>query len=207
MKNNSLNICIISGSQRKQSQSRRISDLIRNLYFSKDIPTELIDLSESNIPFWNEDFWDKENNSSKDIWLPYSNKLKNADGFVFVVPEWGGMVPASLKNFFLLCGESELAHKPGFIVAISAGVSGSYPISELRMSSYKNTKICYMPDHMIIRNVGDFNSDAMCKNAVHEKTIDRLKNSLDILKIYSEAFRIIRFDENKEKLNLYEYGM
>jgi NAD(P)H-dependent FMN reductase len=201
------NYCIISSSHRKNSQSIIISNLIQNLYLAKNIHSELIDLSESEIPFWNEDFWDKENNANKDIWKPYSNKLKNADGFVFVVPEWSGMVPSALKNMFLLCGNGELAHKPALIVAISAGSGGAYPVAELRMSSYKNTKVCYIPDHMIIRFVKDFNTDPEFKNPLNGQMMTRLKNSLDILNIYTEAFKNIRKEENKEKLNLYVNGL
>jgi hypothetical protein len=59
-----------------------------------------------------------------------------------------------LKNFFLLCDRQVLAHKPALIVTVSAGLGGSYPVAELRMSSYKNTRLCYVPDHVIVRNVG-----------------------------------------------------
>ena len=45
-------------------------------------------------------------------------------------------------------------HEPGLIVTVSAGAGGSYPVTELRISSYKNTRLCYIPDHVIVRNVG-----------------------------------------------------
>ena len=48
-----------------------------------------------------------------------------------VSPEWNGMVPSMLTNFFLLCSNNELAHKPGLLVGVSSGTGGSYPVAEL----------------------------------------------------------------------------
>jgi len=56
------------------------------------------------------------------------------------------MAPAGLKNFFLYAGNTALAHKPAYLVGISASRGGSYPIAELRMSSYKNSYLCYIPN-------------------------------------------------------------
>ena len=42
-----------------------------------------------------------------------------------------------------------MAHKPGLIVTVSAGLGGSYPVTELRISSHKNTRLCYIPDHVL----------------------------------------------------------
>ena len=64
------------------------------------------------------------------------------------------MAPAGLKNFFLLAG-STLAHKPAMIVGVSSGRGGRYPIAELRSSSYKNTKVVYVPDHLYIDKCED----------------------------------------------------
>ena len=71
--------------------------------------------------------------------------VKKSDGFILVVPEYGGMATPVAKNIFLLCGNGEFAHKPGLIVSVSSGNVGAYPKSELRMSSYKNTHIMWIP--------------------------------------------------------------
>ncbi len=62
-------------------------------------------------------------------------------------------VPAGLKNFFLMFSRFELGHKPAMIVAVSSGDGGAYPVAELRMSSYKNNRICYIPEQLNLRNV------------------------------------------------------
>ncbi len=40
------------------------------------------------------------------------------------------------------------------IVAVSSSSGGAYPIVELRASSDKNTRLCFIPDHVIVRSVG-----------------------------------------------------
>ena len=68
------------------------------------------------------------------------------------------MVPAALKNFFLLY-RAELVDKLGLIVSVSTGAGGAYPGAELRMSSYKNTHLWYIPEHVIVRGVRDLFND------------------------------------------------
>ena len=113
----------------------------------------LLSLADNPLPLWDEGAWGDDPRWTK-LWSPIAAELDHSDGFVIVSPEWSGMVPAGLKNFFLLCGSELMAHKPGLIVTVSASLGGSYPVVELRTSSYKNTRLCYLPDHVIVRNVG-----------------------------------------------------
>ncbi len=46
------------------------------------------------------------------------------------------------------------------IVAVSSGAGGAYPVAELRMSSYKNSRICYIPEQIIIRDVENVLNEA-----------------------------------------------
>ena len=62
------------------------------------------------------------------------------------------MATPHLKNLLLNCG-AEMAHKPALLVSVSAGMGGSYPIAELRMSGNKNSHIWWLPDHLILRDV------------------------------------------------------
>ena len=98
-----------------------------------------------------------------ETWNSISENLSNADGFILVVPEYGGMATPAAKNIFLLSGNGEFAHKPGLIVSISSGNGGAYPIAELRSSSYKNTHIMWIPENIIIRNVEEFNPEHSIK--------------------------------------------
>ncbi|MCP4283283.1 MAG: hypothetical protein GY792_02350, partial [Gammaproteobacteria bacterium] len=46
----------------------------------------------------------------------------------------------------------ELGHKPAYIIGVSSTTGGAYPVTELRISSYKNNRLCYIPEHLIVRD-------------------------------------------------------
>ena len=124
---------------------------------------------------------------------PISEQLASSDAFVIIAPEWHGMVPSGLKNFFLMWGKGELAHKPALIAAVSSGDGGAYPVAELRMSSYKNNRICYIPEQLILRNVesvlnDEGDNDAEADPYFRERTLFALR----ILHQYALALEPVR---------------
>ena len=127
-----MKISVISASHRKASQSERIANIISSRIKNTKPSTNLfnLDLSESNLPLWSP-VKKKKSGIWGETWENISNDLKESDGFIFVVPEYGGMATPHSKNIFLLCGEGELAHKPGLIVSVSSGNGGAYPIADL----------------------------------------------------------------------------
>lgn len=165
--------------------------------------TYLLDLGGNPLPLWDEERWQPQNPRWTKIWGPISTALKGCDGFVIISPEWSGMVPAGLKNFFLHCSDHELAHKPGFIVSISSGMGGAYPVAELRMSSYKNTYLNYMPEHFVIREVTKyFNDPVKSTSDVDTYLRKRLDYNLQQLLHYAAALGKVRASGI---LNLKEY--
>jgi NAD(P)H-dependent FMN reductase len=200
---------IIIGSHRKKSQSTKVGKFVANHLkkVDKTAKTYVLDLAGNPLPFWDEDRWKSGSKINKQ-WAPYSHQLKGCDAFVIVSPEWSGMVPAGLKNFFLHCDTNELAHKPALIVTVSAGRGGSYPVAELRMSSYKNTHICYIPEHVIVQNVKDVLNDTKLdeSNKADAYIKKRLEYSLKVLREYGKAFSKISNNKVLDYKN-YPYGM
>jgi NAD(P)H-dependent FMN reductase len=197
-------VIIVSGSPRRGSQSRRIAEEVawRAANESPEWAPEVIDLAEATVPEWDESLQDPDSTTTE-TWLATSRRLARASAFVFVVPEWSGMAPPCLKNLFLMCNRHELAHKPALLVGISAGAGGSYPISELRASSYKNTRVIYIPDHVVIRHVGD----ALRNPTPESEHLDaRLRYSLAILRQYAFALRSVR-QSRVVDLETYPFGM
>lgn len=187
-----MNIAIISGSHRTQGESRRISNVLNDILAKElNAKTTLLDLQELKLPMWDDGVWGKAERWQK-IWSPVSQQLQKADGFVVVSPEWSGMVPPGLKNFFVLCDAHELAHKPGLIVAVSSGMGGAYPVAELRMSSYKNTRICWMPDHVIIRTVTNIWKNPSTNPQLDQEIRNRAVYHLKVLTAYANALKTVR---------------
>ncbi len=147
-----MKIGIISGSHRSPSQSEKVADYLQQQLVKADTETWVFALANNPLPLWDQAIWDGDEAWSSRL-APLKQELAECDGFIIIAPEWHGQVPAGLKNFFLLFSRFELGHKPALITTVSSGDGGAYPVAELRMSSYKNNRICYLPEHLIIRNV------------------------------------------------------
>jgi NAD(P)H-dependent FMN reductase len=187
-------ITIISGSHRNPSQSEKVARYIEStLQQEQGVETWLYTLADNPLPLWDQSLW--ENNPEWNERLePIRQQLSSSDGFVVVSPEWHGQVPSGLKNFFLLFNRFELGHKPAMIVAVSSADGGAYPVAELRMSSYKNNRICYIPEQVIVRNVEKVLNEKMEDNNPDADAYfrERISWSLDILKAYAEAMKPMR---------------
>ena len=186
-----MKIAIISGSHRNPSQSEKVARHIeKTLQQEQGVDTWLYTLADNPLPLWDQSLWE-DNPEWNERLAPIREQLVSSDGFVIVSPEWHGQVPAGLKNFFLLFNRFELGHKPAMIVAVSSADGGAYPVAELRMSSYKNNRICYIPEQLIVRNVEKVLNDKAEDNSQEADSYfrERISWSLGILKAYAEAMK------------------
>ncbi len=190
-----MKIAIISGSHRINSQSEKLARFIETSLSDKEhcSDTWLYNLAGNPLPLWEEDIWDKEPSWEARL-QPLRDQLQSCDGLVIISPEWHGQVPAGLKNFFLMLSRFDVGHKPAMIVTVSSADGGSYPVAELRMSSYKNNRICYIPEHVIVRNVEEvLNEDPAQNNAGADKYFrERISWTLDVLLAYAVALKPVR---------------
>jgi NAD(P)H-dependent FMN reductase len=196
-----MKISIISASHRTNSQSKRISLLLNNnlLNIHSGLEIFFLDLADASLPLWSPE---KKNGKGVwgETWNSISDNLNESDGFILVVPEYGGMATPAAKNIFLLCGNGELSHKPGLIVSISSGNGGAYPITELRSSSYKNTHIMWIPENIIIRNVEEFNPGNH-GDKIPEWLDNRIDYVLELLLAYVSNMKPLR-----ELINRKDFG-
>jgi NAD(P)H-dependent FMN reductase len=205
--NVSMKIAIICGSQRKKSQTSKVGHYVEQQLVSQGHDTFLLDLGKNPLANFDDTFWSEKNGPLQQAWKPISDELKSCDGLVVLTPDWHGMVPSVLKNFFLYCGVSETANKPGLIVALSASVGGYLPIAELRISSAKNNRICWIPDHIIVRNVKSCcNSPTPSENSDDIYIQARLQHSLNLLLEYAKALGQVR-QSNVADYGTYQFGM
>ena len=205
-----MHIIVISGSHRTQSQSEKVSRYIAQALLDNKqaTSTEVFSLANNPLPLWDESVW-ANTPEWQALLNPLSEKLANADGFVIVSPEWHGQVPAGLKNFFLLWGSgSALAHKPALIVTVSSAEGGAYPVAELRMSSYKNNRICYIPEHIIIRHVESVLNEDNSKNNPDADTYfrQRITYAGGILGAYAQALKTVR-SSGITQTDTFSFGM
>ncbi len=185
---------IISGSQQRGSNSVRIAQLLSDRMSDLGMEVFMRALGEEPLPFWSPDISDPASEVAK-AWQPLSAELSSCQGYIFVSPEWHGMVPPALKNFFLFATKFQIAHKPALIVTVSTGVGGSYPAHELRTSSYKNSSVVYLPDQLILRNVSTFLEDYQCETSPITKALKgRMMHLTKMLVSYARALAEVRKD-------------
>jgi NAD(P)H-dependent FMN reductase len=190
-----MHITIVVGSHRPISNSAKIASLVSQTLKdqSPEINTDTIDLGKTPLPIWDEKVWQGTPEWS-DILKPYRDILTKTDGLVIISPEYCGMASPALKNFFLFWTGDVIAHKPAMIVGVtSTEHGGSYPISELRSSSYKNSRILYIPDHVIIRSAEEFPAQVNeIKDEAQLRQLSRLRHGTKILLAYSETLKPMR---------------
>lgn len=202
-----MKFAIVGGSHRKSSQSDKVARYLKDRLAAVVPGAEatVLSLAGNPLPLWDEEVWAKAPRW-QEAWKPFGDTLAAADAIAFVVPEWAGMVPPAFKNFLLLCTR-ELRHKPVLIVAVSSGIGGSYPVSELRMSGYKNSFISYLPEHLIVRHVEKVLNDGPANTALEEDRLrERIDDTLKLLGVYGEAYRGIRATKAVD-VNKYPFGM
>ncbi|SIQ96917.1 NADPH-dependent FMN reductase [Aquipseudomonas alcaligenes] len=183
-----LNIALIAGSSRSGSQSAKVARFLRQrlieLGLTRHEQSSLLDLGERGLPLW-----PGEDNG---LWSEYQQQLATADALVVIAPEWNGMACPAVKNFFLYASKAELAHKPALLVGVSSGIGGAYPISELRASGYKNCRIAYLPEHLIVRQVEAVMNEGPAAGEDDLRIRARADYALDILGKYAEALKPVR---------------
>ncbi|MNC21466.1 NADPH-dependent FMN reductase [compost metagenome] len=113
------------------------------------------------------------------------------------------MVPPALTNLLILAERHELAHKPALIVSISSGNGGAYVVSHLKANGSKNNRLCFIPDHVIIRNI---RSKSFKGDDGSAGDYARLKYATDVLKAYIPALQQVR-ESGVLDYETWPYGM
>ena len=202
-----MQIAIIVGSHRRGSESTRVAAFVATQLAAIDpaVSIDTIDLAGNPLPLWDESVWQGDG-PLPSLWKPIRDRLRKADGFVIVTPEWAGTVPPGLKNLLLFAGPKEVGHKPALIVGVSSGRGGSYPVNELRTSGYKNNRLLYIPEQVLVQDVGDVlkgDSPAGERDAWIRR---RIGFALSILLQYAKALGPVRASGVTEHAD-FPYGM
>lgn len=141
---------IVSGSSRPNNQSSRIAAWMERELQAQGDETVVLDLEHVWMPESDPStLWDK-NSEETHKFQPTKHYLEWCDGVVVVCPEWDGMLPGRIINFFHCVGKS-LAYKPALIVTNSNRMGGAFPEVILRGFASKNTRILWLPEHLIVR--------------------------------------------------------
>ncbi|AXE21590.1 NADPH-dependent FMN reductase [Runella rosea] len=117
-------ITIVVGTNRRNSKSKDVALFYQKLLAEFNAESQILDIAELPDDFIRTALY--ENNGKNEVFNAYRKMMKEADKFVFIVPEYNGSYPGALKGFIDGLGyPSELKHKKAALVGISDGVQGS----------------------------------------------------------------------------------
>lgn len=192
-----MKITVINGSMRHaaNSQSLKVAKYMLKALEKQDFcdETYLISMTDKPYPLWDESVWDGDLSWQERL-QPVSAELADSDGFIIIAPEYHGMAPAALKNFLLMHNKFQIGHKPALLVGVSSSDGGAYPLAELRMSSSKNNRLCYIPEQLIIRHVESVLNEQASENNTDADTYfrERIEFALGVLGKYATALKQVR---------------
>ena len=114
--------------------------------------------------------------------------LMQADAFVIITRETEGKVQSEAVDFLLDCHNGELAHKPAMLVAVSEGNGGHDALDFMRKYTYKTTKICYLPEQIIINDNNPLFFPGVCSESKELIINNEVVESCEVFAGYCEAF-------------------
>ncbi len=141
-------IAVLVGSLRKESYNKKVAlQLIKLAPESLDL--EIVEIG--NLSHYSED---TDNNPPKE-WTDFRNKIKSADGFLFVTPEYNRSIPGALKNAIDVAsrpyGQNAWDGKPGAVVSVTLGSIGAFGANHILRQSmvFLNVPMMQQPEAYI----------------------------------------------------------
>lgn len=146
-----LNIKILTGSSRPGRFNIQAANWITDIAKThNDINVELLDLQTINLPFLDEPESPMKHQYTKDHTKNWSQKIANADGFIFVTPEYNHSFSPILKNAldYLYV---EWNYKPVAFVSYGSAAGGSRAVEHLRGVAAE-LKMYDLRDQILLQN-------------------------------------------------------
>ncbi|PZM16705.1 NADPH-dependent FMN reductase [Rhizobium tubonense] len=115
-------VAVLVGSLRSDSINRKLAEVLARLAQHR-LEFDIVDLSD--VPLYNEDLWKNVPEAISEL----KRRLAEADGVLFVSPEYNRSFTAVLKNAIdwgsRPYGQNVFSGKPGAVVGTSPGAIGS----------------------------------------------------------------------------------
>lgn len=193
-----VNIKIITGSVRPGRFNIQPANWILEIAKKcKEINTELLDLEKINLPFLDEPIPPMMQKYSKEHTKKWSAKIAEADGFVFITPEYNHSYSPVLKNGldFLF---SEWNYKPAAFISYGSLAGGSRAVEHLRAVSaelkmYDIREQIMLPNYWEnLNEKGEYNF-----NELHKKSAEDM---LNVLSFWARVMKLAREEINQKKV-------
>ena len=141
---------ILVGTNRPNSNSRKIADLIQSMYLEREEKVEILDLKDLPLHDLSGDLYGKPLPESVGSWI---KKINDSEGLILVVPEYNGSMPGALKYFIDFWSYPDsFEHRPVCFVGLGGMFGGLRPVEHLQqVFGYRNAFV--FPDRVFLINV------------------------------------------------------
>ena len=177
-------IALIVGSVRENRQGIKVARWMEGKLKSREHTVYFIDPLELNLPLLNKMYKEMPNPTAQLIDL--RNKIKDAEGYVPVTPEYNRSVSSALKNtldYFL----EEYYFKPSAIVSYSQGFFGGINAAQQLRLVFAELGAPSIPSSFSISRVSEvFDDNGKLVDERYDKTVMRF---LDEFEWYIEALK------------------
>lgn len=115
-------ITIICTTNRPDSNTKRVAEIYLKALADRNIQAQVLDLREVDAQ------WIQDSNYGKNVpefEQVVSRYIRNAEKFIFVVPEYNGGFPGYLKFFMDACDHGEFKGKKVALMGLASGRSGN----------------------------------------------------------------------------------
>jgi len=116
-------IKIIVGTNRQNSVSKQIAEIVQNILTEKGAESEILELIDLPVDFIATALY--ENNGKNADYNAFHSKVSAGKKFIFIVPEYNGSFPGILKTFIDgMTYPNTFRNKKAAMIGISSGVGG-----------------------------------------------------------------------------------
>lgn len=182
---------IISGTDRHDSNTFRVSQFIQKIYKDLGEDVEIIDLKEVKAHLHEGPFYGAT--ATNDL-KTYLQKIATSDGLIVVTPEYNGSMPGVLKYFIdhMKFPES-FEYRPVAFVGLGGMFGGLRPVEHLQqIFGYRNAFI--YPQRVFLINVWKLLDKA---GVVQDQaTLDLLKLQAQGFQAFTKALAQAKIDAN-----------
>jgi NAD(P)H-dependent FMN reductase len=141
---------ILVGTNRSNSNSRKIANIVQAMYKDLNETVEILDLKDFPFHELSGELYGKTLPNSASSWI---QKINASEGLIVIVPEYNGSMPGVLKYFMDFWSYPDsFEHRPVCFVGLGGMFGGLRPVEHLQqVFGYRNSFI--FPDRVFLMNV------------------------------------------------------
>ena len=164
---------IITSTNRENSLSYKVSQIVENIYKELGEEIEVLDLKK--IPF--KDFVETPYTQIPSSLKPYLDKVAKAEALILVCPEYNGGIPGLIKHFIdHWIYPDSFVYKPLCLIGLGGKFGAFNPINHLQsIFLYRHSFV--FPFRIFIQNVSQILKDTkLLDDSIHQLLVKQAKN-------------------------------